>query len=140
MMANGGIYGMPPPMIDRYGFPTAGATAMGPSRPGFFPDDKPVKKDGTHDNDWSCPKCGNVNFSFRTVCNMRKCNTPKPGSQGPKLEKNSNQNMPEGSWKCNKCGNINYPFRIKCNRQNCGADKPSDGVKSPSSDQEGNEQ
>jgi len=37
--------------------------------------------DGTRDNDWTCPKCGNVNFSFRTVCNMRKCNTPKPGSQ-----------------------------------------------------------
>lgn len=37
--------------------------------------------DGTRDNDWKCPKCGNVNFSFRTVCNMRKCNTPKPGSQ-----------------------------------------------------------
>lgn len=37
--------------------------------------------DTTRDNDWTCPKCGNVNFSFRTVCNMRKCNTPKPGSQ-----------------------------------------------------------
>nr|GMD59229.1 ranBP2-type zinc finger protein At1g67325-like [Ipomoea batatas] len=37
--------------------------------------------DGTRDNDWKCPKCGNVNFSFRTVCNMRKCNTPKPGFQ-----------------------------------------------------------
>ncbi|KAL7184822.1 hypothetical protein ACSBR2_026875 [Camellia fascicularis] len=35
--------------------------------------------DGTHDNDWTCPKCGNVNFSFRIVCNMRKCNTPKLG-------------------------------------------------------------
>lgn len=38
-------------------------------------------KDVTRDNDWTCPKCGNVNFSFRTVCNMRKCNTPKPGAQ-----------------------------------------------------------
>lgn len=37
--------------------------------------------DATRDNDWTCPKCGNINFSFRTVCNMRKCNTPKPGSQ-----------------------------------------------------------
>lgn len=37
--------------------------------------------DGMRDNDWTCPKCGNVNFSFRTVCNMRKCNTPRPGSQ-----------------------------------------------------------
>nr|GMD51009.1 ranBP2-type zinc finger protein At1g67325 [Ipomoea batatas] len=47
----------------------------------FFPEDNSQKKDGTRDNDWKCPKCGNVNFSFRTVCNMRKCNTPKPGFQ-----------------------------------------------------------
>ena len=40
-----------------------------------------LTKDMKHDNDWRCPKCGNVNFSFRTVCNMRKCGTPKPGSQ-----------------------------------------------------------
>ncbi|CAL5365949.1 unnamed protein product [Camellia sinensis] len=86
----------------------------------FFPDDKYQKKDGTRDNDWTCPKCGNANLSFRTVCNMRKCNTPKPGPQ-----------MLDGSWKCEKCNNINYPFRTKCNRQNCGADKPSEGQKSP---------
>lgn len=36
---------------------------------------------GMRDDDWKCPKCGNVNYSFRTVCNMRKCNTPKPESQ-----------------------------------------------------------
>jgi len=88
--------------------------------------------DATRDNDWTCPKCGNINFSFRTVCNMRKCNTPKPGSQAAKSEKNSKQKMPEGSWKCEKCNNINYPFRTKCNRQNCGADKPAESNKSPS--------
>lgn len=37
--------------------------------------------DAGRDNDWPCPKCGNINFSFRTVCNMRKCGTPRPGSQ-----------------------------------------------------------
>eukprot|EP00249_Psilotum_nudum_P006075 c19441_g1_i2 orf=207-1022(+) len=30
------------------------------------------------EGDWTCPKCGNVNFSFRTTCNMRKCGTSKP--------------------------------------------------------------
>lgn len=147
MMGNGGMYGMPPPMMDRYGMglPPMGGPPMGP-RPGFFPDDKPHKKDVTRENDWTCPKCGNVNFSFRTVCNMRKCNTPKPGSQDAKSEKNSKQKMPEGSWKCEKCGNMNYPFRTKCNRQNCGADKPADAneeqmeKKSPSPPAEGNEQ
>ncbi|KAI3467715.1 hypothetical protein Pfo_024378 [Paulownia fortunei] len=124
-----GMYGVPP-LMDRYGMGLPMSPAMGP-RSGFFPDEKSQKKasDGTRDNDWSCPKCGNVNFSFRTVCNMRKCNTPKPGSQGAKSGKNSN--MPEGSWKCEKCNNINYPFRTKCNRQNCGADKPSETTKSP---------
>ncbi|KAJ6393153.1 hypothetical protein OIU77_022603 [Salix suchowensis] len=133
MMGNGGMYAMPP-LMDRYGLgmPMAPA-AMGP-RPGFFPDDISQKKgsDASGDNDWACPKCGNINFSFRTVCNMRKCNTPKPGSQVAKSEKNSKQKMPEGSWKCEKCNNINYPFRTKCNRQNCGAEKPAESEKSPS--------
>ncbi|XP_019199821.1 PREDICTED: ranBP2-type zinc finger protein At1g67325-like [Ipomoea nil] len=130
IMGNGGVYGVRPPLVDRYGLGLPmGSPTMG-SRPGFYPEDNSQKKDGTRDNDWKCPKCGNVNFSFRTVCNMRKCNTPKPGFQGAKSVKNSN--TPEGSWKCEKCNNINYPFRTKCNRQNCGAEKPSESKKSPS--------
>jgi membrane protease subunit (stomatin/prohibitin family) len=141
MMANGGMYGMPT-LMDRYGMGMPmGPAAMGP-RPGFFQDDKSQKKgqDSTRDNDWTCPKCGNINFSFRTVCNMRKCNTPKPGTQAPKPDKNSKQKMPDGSWKCDKCNNINYPFRTKCNRQNCGADKPDESKSSPSSAEDENEQ
>ncbi|CAL5395944.1 unnamed protein product [Camellia sinensis] len=141
MMGNGGMYGMPP-LMDRYGLGMGmamGHAGMGP-RPGFFPDDKYQKKDGTRDNDWTCPKCGNVNFSFRTVCNMRKCNTPKPGPQAAKSDSNSKHKMPDGSWKCEKCNNINYPFRTKCNRQNCGADKPSEGQKSPSEPADENDQ
>ncbi|GJQ96505.1 hypothetical protein Tco_0007644 [Tanacetum coccineum] len=55
--------------------------------------------DGTHENDWEWPKCENVNYSFRTACNMRKCNTPKPGSKVAKPAKSSKADMPEGSWK-----------------------------------------
>ncbi|XP_073021325.1 ranBP2-type zinc finger protein At1g67325-like isoform X2 [Primulina eburnea] len=130
LMGNGGMYGVPP-VMDRYGLALPMSPAMGP-RPGFFHEDRSQRKasDGTRDSDWSCPKCGNVNFSFRLVCNMRKCNTPKPG-QGAKYNKKSKPDMPEGSWKCEKCDNINYHFRSKCNRQNCGADKPSDTVNSP---------
>ncbi|KAL6529341.1 hypothetical protein OROGR_014964 [Orobanche gracilis] len=124
LMGNVGMYGGP---LHRYGLGLPMSPAMGP-RPGFFPGEKSQKKagDGSRDNDWSCPKCGNVNFSFRTVCNMRKCNTLKPGSQGSKSGKSSRPDMPEGSWKCEKCNNINFHFRTKCNRQNCGADKPSE--------------
>nr|KAJ0228563.1 hypothetical protein LSAT_V11C100049230 [Lactuca sativa] len=92
------------------------------------------------DNDWVCPDCGNVNFSFRTVCNMRKCNTPKPGSQASKSGKNSKGDMPDGSWKCDQCNNINYPFRTKFSRQNCGAEKPSESGKSPTKEAEENDQ
>lgn len=135
MIGNGGIYGVPQ-LMDRYGLGLPmGQTAMGP-RPGFFPEETPQKKDGTRENDWKCPNCGNVNFSFRTVCNMRKCNTPKPGSQAGKSGKSSKTDMPEGSWKCDKCNNINYPFRTKCNRQNCGADKPLESQNSPSEEEE----
>ena len=31
-------------------------------------------------NDWECPACNNINFSFRTECN--KCRKPKPGGRG----------------------------------------------------------
>ncbi|GAB2280641.1 hypothetical protein Dimus_015267 [Dionaea muscipula] len=140
IMGNGTIYGMHP-MIDRYGLGLSpiGHAPIVPS-PGFFLEEKSPPKDLTRDNDWTCPKCGNVNFSFRIVCNMRKCNTSKPGHQGNKSDKNSKQKMPEGSWKCDQCGNINYPFRTKCNRQNCGADKPSDQEEPTSPDPDGTEQ
>ncbi|KAK4399602.1 RanBP2-type zinc finger protein [Sesamum angolense] len=137
---SGGMYGVPP-MMDQYGLGFPMSPAMGPG-PGFFPEGKSQNKsgDGARDNDWACPKCGNLNFSFRTVCNMRKCNTPKPGSQGGKSGKNPKPDMPEGSWKCEKCNNINYPFRTKCNRQNCGADKPSEPKKSPPEAADANDQ
>lgn len=133
MMGNGAMYGLPP-IMDRYGLGMPIGPATMDPRLGFFPDDMSQKKDidATRDNDWICPKCGNINFSFRTVCNMRKCNTPKSESQVSKSDKSSKQKMPEGSWKCEKCNNVNYPFRTKCNRKNCGADKPSESSKSPS--------
>ncbi|KAL5699725.1 hypothetical protein ACHQM5_030590 [Ranunculus cassubicifolius] len=140
---SGGMYGMPPPLMDRFGL--AGLTlghhaAMG-ARGGVLPNESPSKKTSDiRDSDWTCPNCGNVNFSFRTSCNMRKCNTPKPGSQISKSEKNSKSKMPEGSWKCGKCNNINYPFRTKCNRQNCGADKPTGSSASPEAEASGEDE
>lgn len=33
---------------------------------------------GRREDDWTCPSCGNVNFSFRTTCNMHNCAQPRP--------------------------------------------------------------
>lgn len=39
-----------------------------------------VGPDGLFEGDWVCPKCENVNFAFRTTCNMKKCGAPRPAS------------------------------------------------------------
>ncbi|GKB13699.1 RanBP2-type zinc finger protein, partial [Tanacetum coccineum] len=97
MIGTGALYGLPQ-LMEQFGLRLPNAqVAMGP-RPGFFPEEPSQKKDGTRENDWECPKCGNVNFSFRTVCNMRKCNTPKPGSQVAKPAKGSNARYARSSW------------------------------------------
>jgi len=124
MMGAGGIYGMP---MDRYALIPPSPGAMG-TRAGSYSDEGSQKKPAGagRDNDWECPNCHNINFAFRTVCNMRKCNTPRPENQGSKPDgsRGSKPKMPEGSWKCEQCNNINYPFRTKCNRPQCGAEKP----------------
>ncbi|KAK2631259.1 hypothetical protein EUGRSUZ_L03169 [Eucalyptus grandis] len=96
--------------------------SQGP-RPGFFPGDKLQKKgaDATLDNDRTCPDCGNVYFSFRTVSNSEK------------NYMTFKTKMPESSWKCEQCSNVNYSLRTKCNKHDCGVDKPSEAKKSPPS-------
>lgn len=39
---------------------------------------------GRREDDWTCPSCGNVNFSFRTTCNMRNCTQPRPADHNVK--------------------------------------------------------
>ncbi|XP_047085348.1 ranBP2-type zinc finger protein At1g67325-like isoform X1 [Lolium rigidum] len=131
MIGGGGMYSISMP-IDRYGLGSPGgpgAMVITPvTRAGSYSEEGSQKKSAGagRDNDWKCPNCNNVNFAFRAVCNMRKCNTPRPDNQGPKPDssRGSKPKTPEGSWKCDKCNNINYPFRTKCNRPTCGEEKP----------------
>lgn len=37
-----------------------------------------VSPGGRREDDWTCPSCENVNFSFRTTCNMRNCTQSRP--------------------------------------------------------------
>lgn len=47
---------------------------------------------------WDCPECGNSNYGFRKVCNMRKC-----GESRPPLD-----------WRCEKCKKPNFHYRTNC--------------------------
>ncbi|KMZ63059.1 hypothetical protein ZOSMA_42G00980 [Zostera marina] len=81
--------------------------------------------DGLSEGDWICPLCDNINFSFRTNCNMKKCNAPRPTTiPATNLRSRDSTETPEGSWTCNECGNLNYPFRTTCNRKGCENEKP----------------
>ncbi|XP_043712188.1 ranBP2-type zinc finger protein At1g67325-like isoform X4 [Telopea speciosissima] len=47
---------------------------------------KRARTDGSRrEDDWTCPSCGNVNFSFRTTCNMRNCTQSRPIDHNSKL-------------------------------------------------------
>eukprot|EP01083_Nonionella_stella_P159728 521410_1 len=64
---------------------------------------------------WNCKKCGNENFGWRSVCNMRNCRTPKSPEE---IRQN-------GEWICPECQNNNYSTRLVCNMRTCRAKRPS---------------
>jgi len=68
------------------------------------------------EEEWTCPKCGNLNYPGRKFCNMRRCQTMKPT---PGLGANTMER-----WICPGCGNENYEGRLFCNMRKCGAAKP----------------
>ncbi|XP_042506627.1 ranBP2-type zinc finger protein At1g67325-like isoform X2 [Macadamia integrifolia] len=124
----GGVAYGPGSALDGYGFGYRGSPLPMPGSwsGGGLPDNSASRKrrggpDGLSEGDWVCPKCDNVNFAFRTTCNMKKCGAPRPSS-GPNQ---SDSGVPEGSWTCSKCENLNYPFRTVCNRKGCGNEKPA---------------
>lgn len=70
-----------------------------------------TQRRGNRKDDWLCLVCGNKNYSWRHVCNMRKCRAPRPGQL--------TESPPTGSWPCLSCGNLNYAERVVCNMRKC---------------------
>ena len=114
-------------------------------------DDRSGGDQGNRGGDWTCPKCKNSNFAFRTECN--RCDAKKPEgagdrsdggrgrdggrghqsggrghqSGGQRYERRDDRSGGDrgnrgGDWTCPKCKNSNFAFRTECNR--CDAKKP----------------
>lgn len=79
---------------------------------------------------WNCPKCGNLNYADKQVCNMRKCQAPKPVEGGGRNQKRQRENnRPGENWDCIECGNSNFPDRTVCNMRKCLAPRPESDEK-----------
>ncbi|GBG35000.1 RanBP2-type zinc finger protein At1g67325 [Hondaea fermentalgiana] len=68
---------------------------------------------------WTCPSCGNENYKWRFVCNIRRCRQLKP-------KELLDCKLPKDAWVCFACGNLNFGHRRSCNMRNCRA--PRDQV------------
>lgn len=71
--------------------------------------------------EWECPRCKNLNFNDREVCNGQLdgdlCNLARPDFDkwGVKPVRDNQQRRP-GDWDCWRCGNINFAIREACNK------------------------
>jgi len=73
------------------------------------------------DGDWECPRCYNLNFGSRDMCNGTlngtDCRLKKPDFQtfGVKAWKDASK-IKDTDWDCWRCGNVNFQSRDTCNR------------------------
>lgn len=94
-----------------------GGFGMGPGSTGMGMRGGPEPRPG----DWDCPRCTNMNFSSREICNGKMegeaCNLRKPefDKYGVPHIRNKDLRKP-GDWDCFRCGNINFKIRSACNK------------------------
>ncbi len=83
---------------------------------------KKGKDDAVRDGDWVCPRCKNMNFRRRSVCNSKLCNAKKPV-----MSASVPSELPFESkdWECKKCGNKNFARRTVCNSKTCDEPRPT---------------
>merc|ERR1740121_1694754 len=67
---------------------------------------------GARPGDWTCPSCGNLNFSYKDKCN--KCGEPRGGAK--------RMGMRPGDWLCPACGDLVFASKSACKM--CGTPKP----------------
>jgi len=87
------------------------------------------------EGDWECPRCYNLNFGSRDMCNGTKngtdCRLKKPEfvKFGVKAWKNAST-IKDTDWDCWRCGNVNFQNRDTCNRCKLSrADAQSDDLR-----------
>lgn len=74
--------------------------------------------------EWACPKCGNLNYAGRLVCNMRRCQAPRPDANMGNMGNSPAGGSSDEAWTCVNCGNENYQGRLFCNMRKCGHARP----------------
>ena len=57
-------------------------------------------------NDWECPACNNINFSFRTECN--RCGKPKPGGGGNNRSRGGRDSDRRGGFRGGRDGGRSF--------------------------------
>jgi len=117
-----------------------GPSSMGPGMDGFFGGPGPMMGGPAgpmggppaRTGDWSCPKCGNLNYDRREQCNMRDCDFEKKdlddyssrmgmGGFGPGGPAGPRGPEPRpGDWSCPRCQNVNFSHRNRCNGKTSG--------------------
>jgi len=72
-------------------------------------------------DDWTCPRCGDLQFQKNTQCRMCGCPRPQAGD----LQAAIVANVEGGDWTCVSCGDLQFKKNTSCRL--CGSPAPGPG-------------